>query len=857
MDTGRRAGQKKKKTPEEIRAYNRERQRQRRKKFTDEQLEAKRKYDRKYKEEKKEKGLWKKISDRTPREARKIRRQTRDRTRRCRENKKKIECNTENEPDNTYQGKKGSSRKAIGRKKKVLSRTKVYLDLLKTKKREHIEKKRAERYKKKYLRLLKKFKAISTPSPSTKVSSLCGKVKIPTPVKRKLIFSDILTTHLEKKRTELKGDQKKLQEFSKIVSPEGLKKHKMIGKASPFISYKLYKKALNNKGRKKSLKNINNAIIVRNFLELDINSRMCPGKKETVTKNKVKRQKRILLDTLKNLHLKFLREYNIKMSYTLFRQLRPYHVVRPKMSDRDTCLCIDHANIKLIIDKLYYFKIISTNSLTKLAEMACCSTKNKSCMYRQCSKCSTKLTMNVSDENIYQPVLYRQWAKKREDRLIKNTMKSVSLTIKVSITCTLNELIDAFWQKFNNITRHMFDINHQFLQMKYLRKTMTDKETIIHMDFSENYCTKYFSEPQALHFGASKKQLSLHTIVCYGNMFPSKVQSYCTVSSNLDHASFGVWAHLTPVLKEIANDYPEIDTIHFQSDGPSSQYKNKSNVYLLINKLPEIFPIIKQWTWNFSISGHGKGPMDGIGGTVKRTADQVVLHGEDVTTTEDVINKVGPLCPKIKLIVIHSDEFEKWKSQLIANPPPVKGIQQVHQILWQNKHPFRIEIRSLSCARCKFKFCKHFNLLTDYVSFKSKVPDVLRNNEQPAIALEDQQLLSFNGQQQEPEPKDDLLQFDNLPQFLEVQLHVSNENVPQLTDATQSSIPDLNFLNDDLKEFRHDDDHQQTSNKRILSLIYRIDLRNVVVCFKIFIFNFDPTKYFYHLSLLTSINNCN
>lgn len=461
----------------------------------------------------------------------------------------------------------------------------------------------------------------------------------------------------------------------------------------------------------------------------------------------MKRQKRILLDSLKNLHLKFVRDYNIKIGLTTFRKLRPFHIVSPKLSDRDTCLCMDHANTKLIVDKLYILKILSSNSLSKIAEMTCCSTNNKKCMYRQCKKCCNKLVLDLNGKDVTQIVSYRQWTKNKEDRLIKEETKTVRFTAKSTLECTLHDLLDVFLQQLNKITPHMFDILHQYKQMRQLKNTLSDKEVIAHMDFSENYVTKHSSEPQSLHFGASKKQLSLHTVVCYHPSFPNKVKSFCTVSSNLDHAAYGVWAHLSPVLKDICKSNPQIETLHFQSDGPSSQYKNRNNLYLLAYKLPMLFPNVKKWTWNYSISGHGKGPMDGIGGTIKRTADTVVLHGQDVTNTNDLIEKVSPLCPQINVIEIESKEFLWWKSQLPSNLPALKGIQKVHQMLWQKTDPFKIEIRSLSCMICKFQFCKHYQLSNKLVSYE--VP-ISNEEHQPEISYKVQDQIPFDNQPRSP-----------------------------------------------------------------------------------------------------------
>jgi len=45
---------------------------------------------------------------------------------------------------------------------------------------------------------------------------------------------------------------------------------------------------------------------VQIFFERDDVSRMCAGKKETVTRSKVTKQKRYLLDNMRNLHKKFV-----------------------------------------------------------------------------------------------------------------------------------------------------------------------------------------------------------------------------------------------------------------------------------------------------------------------------------------------------------------------------------------------------------------------------------------------------------------------------------------------------------------------------------------------------------------------
>ncbi len=125
---------------------------------------------------------------------------------------------------------------------------------------------------------------------------------------------------------------------------------------------------------------------VKTFYIRDDVSRITTGTKQTLTKNKVKMQKRFLVDTLKNLHRRFLSENSDeKISYSLFCHLQPFGVVNPTISERDTCMCKLHENLSFVAEKLNQLKLIETNNLEKLVEKVCCNSSNKSCMYGECT----------------------------------------------------------------------------------------------------------------------------------------------------------------------------------------------------------------------------------------------------------------------------------------------------------------------------------------------------------------------------------------------------------------------------------------------------------------------------------------
>jgi len=57
-------------------------------------------------------------------------------------------------------------------------------------------------------------------------------------------------------------------------------------------------------------------------------------------------------------------------------------------------------------------------------------------------------------------------------------------------------------------------------------------------------------------------------------------------------------------------------------DWPTTQYRQKGNLYLFGAKLKKRG--FKLGTWSFHEAGHGKGVPDVVGAALKRTADQIV-----------------------------------------------------------------------------------------------------------------------------------------------------------------------------------------------------------------------------------------
>nr|CAI5841605.1 unnamed protein product [Callosobruchus analis] len=192
---------------------------------------------------------------------------------------------------------------------------------------------------------------------------------------------------------------------------------------------------------------------------------------------------------------------------------------------------------------------------------------------------------------------------------------------------------------------------------------------------------KYAEEIQAFHFGGARQQITLHTVVVYTKYESETVpESYCTLSESLNHGPAAIWAHLRPILTNYTQN--GINTIHFLSDSPATQYRNKEMFCFNTNHFKKHFPEVKELSWNYLEAGHGKGAPDGIGGVCKRTADRVVSQGKNIFNLETLVNVLKECCPGISFYVISATDIEKFTS-IISKQSSLafKGTLKVHQVL--------------------------------------------------------------------------------------------------------------------------------------------------------------------------------
>ncbi|VEN62562.1 unnamed protein product, partial [Callosobruchus maculatus] len=242
----------------------------------------------------------------------------------------------------------------------------------------------------------------------------------------------------------------------------------------------------------------------------------------------------------------------------------------------------------------------------------------------------------------------------------------------------------------------------------------SETEGLLHIHFSENYGCKYAQEVQSAHFGGSKSQISLHTSVFY-YLSPSSKRietlCLCTLSENLRHDPGAICVHIEPIIGTIRQMVPKLKTIHFLSDGPSTQYRNKVMFQLIVKYLAKQFDV-ETVIWHFSEAGHGKGAPDGVGGCLKRAADAAVAKGIGIPNFDKLFLVLSECCQGIIVKKVNPDLFRDIDS-LIQNiqTSTFKGTMSLHQITWTKKHKDTLHARRLSCVICDpDEVCTHYEL---------------------------------------------------------------------------------------------------------------------------------------------------
>lgn len=417
---------------------------------------------------------------------------------------------------------------------------------------------------------------------------------------------------------------------------------------------------------------------VAEFLLRDENSRVMPGKNDKVKVDKQHEQKRVLNDSMSFLHLKYKTETNDTMSFATFCRLRPKNVSLTRYITKNQCLCQRHQNMALTL------KCMPSSGATLPV--------NPDEFARKLEETGGDLS-NIL-ESLADTIHHEQWKKVTLDDGKKRTKIVATEVDKNSFKTLVNEQI-------NDFKEHIKRVKQQYKAIGELKQNLPDGHIISQMDFAENFSCSSADEIQSAYW--NQNAITLHPVVVYYRENSElKHMNYVFVTDELGHNIGTVYAFLKTLIPDVRQRLQkELKKVYYWTDGPSSQYRNKTAFYLISNH-KEVFG--SDADWNYFESGHGKGACDGVGGTAKRMADQSIKQGKvSIQDASDFHHWGQEYHKNAKYILVKQEDCEAARKEIDEMNKaicPVKGTLQIHHVVGIEKGKVKTSKTSCYCEQC-------------------------------------------------------------------------------------------------------------------------------------------------------------
>ena len=245
------------------------------------------------------------------------------------------------------------------------------------------------------------------------------------------------------------------------------------------------------------------------------------------------------------------------------------------------------------------------------------------------------------------------------------------------------------------VLKHNYITQTQAQYYKELKTSISQKEYLVCLDFAENYTCIIQDAIQAFHWSA--KQATLHPyVIYYKKNNEVKNKNYVVISERVvTHDADCVHLFNGKLVSYLKSQFgsENVKKIFYFSDGAGSQYKNKSN---FVNLTYHETDFNVEAEWHFFASAHGKGPCDGIGGTVKRHARKASLQaisGHQIKSAKSLFDWAVSYFKKIDFGFCSETDHKLHDTKLKSRYSSIKPIANTRQY-----HSFRpINKNEVSC----------------------------------------------------------------------------------------------------------------------------------------------------------------
>ena len=175
-----------------------------------------------------------------------------------------------------------------------------------------------------------------------------------------------------------------------------------------------------------------------------------------------------------------------------------------------------------------------------------------------------------------------------------------------------NELVELFNFQIQTLKKHISVKCEQNKFCNHLKEHLEEVAVLIHVDYGENNPNKEQQETQSAYF----RQETFSIFIAYwyfrGNDGKLKTRNVTVTSEAKDHSRIAAHTCVIKVLEEVTNEMLAVIKVYLWSEGCAAQFCSRF-VFHLILGMDEKYDI----TRCCNELHYGKGPRDGIGGTVK------------------------------------------------------------------------------------------------------------------------------------------------------------------------------------------------------------------------------------------------
>ncbi|EDO29585.1 predicted protein [Nematostella vectensis] len=248
---------------------------------------------------------------------------------------------------------------------------------------------------------------------------------------------------------------------------------------------------------------------------------------------------------------------------------------------------------------------------------------------------------------------------------------------------TVEEALDCLSEKIPSFLEHVFIKRKQSAFFEDSIANLNENEAVVQVDFSENYACQHQDEIQSAHW--CQEQVTLFTVAIWAKdsaNTDTTCNSHVIVTDDHNHDKQSIAVFMDYTINTLVKEmFPQVASVDIFSDGPSSQFKNRymANFYQTLQQNGV------KINWHFFASSHGKGVVDGLGGTVRRVVWTAVSSRQvpRVGNAEESAKVANALCTAISTHLFLKADIIKASIILgldncFLEAKPIPGIAKIH-----------------------------------------------------------------------------------------------------------------------------------------------------------------------------------